>query len=307
MSFLTLAQPWVQAARPVALPMILLPLLLGQLLAFDVQGQFSVEMLIYALLFGVIYQVYLLYTNDHADEAVDRISTQYWLSGGSRVLPQGKLGGDDLLVGARVALAALVALTFFIALVGDRPWVWICTLLAVLACHAYHRPPLQLAYRGHGEILQGLACGVLLPLIGFYLQQGSLQQFPWPALVPLYLLFHAGNIITALPDYKADRAVGKRTFPVRVGERNARITAISLLAVACASVPLLAVSASWVWMAIIVAPAGLIIAGLLASGLLNKADVADFPACKAFVTWLSVSQAWLLCAWTGVLLIGAER
>jgi 1,4-dihydroxy-2-naphthoate octaprenyltransferase len=287
--------------------MIFLPLLLGQAFAWEAHGQFSALMFMCALLFGALYQVYLLYTNDHADAALDLVNTQYWLSGGSRVLPEGKLGADDLLSGARIALAALAVLTLLMALFGARPWLPVFTLLVVLASWAYHRPPLQLAYRGHGEIPQGLACGVLLPLLGFYFQQGSLQQFPWPALVPLYLLFHAGNIITALPDYSSDKAGGKRTFAVRQGELKARITAIALLALAFASVPFVAGFASWAEAAIIVLPAVIILTGLTVSGLLHNADVANFPACKAFVTWVTVSQAWLLCAWPGVLLIGGAR
>jgi 1,4-dihydroxy-2-naphthoate octaprenyltransferase len=173
----------------------------------------------------------------------------------------------------------------------------------VLLSWAYNRPPLQWSYRGHGEILQGLGCGVVLPLIGFYLQRGSFELFPWPALLPLLALFWVGNLVTALPDYDSDRAGGKRTFPVRYGQSRARITALIVLALAYGSLPLVSPSLSAVQVAIIAGPAGLVLAGIVASGLATRADVSDFQSCRAFVTRVSLSQAWFLCAWITILLM----
>lgn len=299
---------WIQAARPAALPMLLLPLVLGQVFALRVHGDFSAVFLLYAVLFGVCFQVYLLYMNDHADRALDIQNTQYWLSGGSRVLPEGKLRPRDLLFGARTALVLLLVLTAFIMLAGDRPWLCVGTLLAVLVSWAYHRKPLRLSYRGRGEVLQGAGCGVLLPLIGFYLQQGALAGMPWLALVPLLLVFYASNIVTALPDFASDQAGGKRTLPVRVGQQKARVRVLLILALTYAIVPLVspAIHQPLLWAAVVLPPA-VILVGVMRSGLHARADVDDFPACKAFVAWVTISQAWLLCAWCGVLLLGGPR
>jgi 1,4-dihydroxy-2-naphthoate octaprenyltransferase len=287
--------------------MILVPLLIGQLFAFQIRGQFSWAYFLVSLLFGALYQVYLLYLNDVADEAVDRTNDQGFLSGGSRVLPEGKLQGKDLLMGARLALVALAGLAIGLAGFFDRPWFLVGTGLAVVLCWAYNAKPLQLSYRGHGEILQGLGCGVLLPLIGFYLQQGSLQGFPWAALLPLYLIFHVGNIVTALPDTPTDKAADKRTVPVRRGELNARRTALTLLALAYLCVFVANLGLSRVALAIIVVPAALILAAVVLSGTLKQADTSDFARCKRFVTWVSASQAWVLCAWIGALLWSGSR
>lgn len=303
LSGLTRAQPWVQAARPIAHPMIFVPLLAGQALAFQGSGQFSKTAFLCGFLFGVLYQVYLLYTNDHADEAIDATNEQHWLSGGSRVLPEGRLTAGQLLAGARVALALLAGLTLFLAAAASRPLMWVALLLAVALSWAYHRKPLQLSYRGHGEVLQGLGCGVLLPLIGYYLQVGALQSFPWAALIPLYLVFHAGNLVTALPDVASDKAGGKRTFPVRHGQRRARWAVVCLLGVAYASLFVAAPTLSPLVLAIVVAPAALILVGLVVSGLASRADVSEFSRCKAFVIGVSASQAWFLGAWVGALFL----
>jgi len=301
------AQPWIQAARPAAFPMIFFPLLIGQAFAYQAHGQLGTVLFLKTLLFGMFYQVYLLYTNDHADQNIDRTNTQYWLSGGSRVLPDGLLRSESLLAGARIALLALLGLALSLAILSDRLWMPLGTLLAVFLCWAYSRPPLQWSYRGHGEILQGIGCGVLLPLIGYYMQTGSLQQFPLGVLFPLYLLFYVSNIVTALPDYRSDRAGGKRTYPVRHGQRNARLTVVAVLALTCLGILLVAPRASWLQLVVIVAPACMILTTIITSGLLHRASVDNFPACKSFVTWVSASQVWLLCAWTGMIVIEGAR
>ncbi|MFK8016471.1 MAG: prenyltransferase [Gammaproteobacteria bacterium] len=283
--------------------MIFVPLVIGQAMAFHAHQQFAWTFFVYALVFGGLYQVYLLYLNDHADEAIDRTNEQYWLSGGSRVLPQNKLRPSDLLAGATVALALMIGLTLFLAVFVDRLWMPVGATLAIALCWAYNLRPLRLSYRGHGEILQGLGCGVLLPIIGFYLQSGSLRGLPWGALLPLYLIFHAGNIVTALPDYRSDKQGDKRTYPVRHGERQGRTTAVFVLAIAYVSVILVSPALPAIAYAIIVIPSVLILAATVVSGVLRNADVANFPLCKTFVTLISASQAWVLCAWTAALLM----
>lgn len=143
-------------------------------------------------------------------------------------------------------------------------------------------------------------------MIGFYLQQGSLQGFPWAALLPLYLIFHAGNIVTALPDAPTDKAGGKNTVPVRCGERQARKRALSVLALAVLMVVVVNLHLPPAALAIMVVPVALVLAGIVQSGTLNSADASDFSQCKRFVTWVSASQAWLLCAWVAVLLMGGS-
>lgn len=296
---------WLQAARIHAFPMILIPLLLGQAQAYRAEWLWQWRYFVLAALFGLIYQVYLLYTNDHADEAIDRTNGQYWLSGGSRVLPDGKLDGAALLIGANIALLALIAVTAYLVVIEQRIWMLVATPAAVFLCWAYNRPPLRWSYSGHGEVLQGLGCGVLLPLIGYYLHAGTLAGYPWVMLIPSYLVFHAGNIVTALPDYASDFAGGKSTLPVRYGERMGRWVVLSLLAMAYLSFVLLE-PMRWVSEMIIVGVPLLILGFVIVSGLVERANVSEFAACKVFVNWISASQAWFLCAWVGWLFVASR-
>ncbi len=299
----TRVQPWIQAARPLAHPMIFVPLFVGQAYAFYIGRNLSLVLFLYTLLFGLLYQVYLLYWNDAVDQAVDSLNTDYWLSGGSRVLVEGKLQREHLVSGARVALVGMLGLALFLAAFVERPWMLVAVPSVVALAWAYNNRPLQWSYRGHGEVLQGLGCGVLLPMIGFYMQQGSLQQFPWFALVPLYLIFYSGNIVTALPDYSADSAGGKNTFVVRHGERHARRTVLVFLALAYVCVVLVNRQLSIGSVAFVVLPSGLIhlYLGTVEAKSRHRENLP--MGTKTFVTWTSISQAWVLCVWCAVLLV----
>lgn len=287
--------------------MILLPMLLGQGLAMATGTPFSWRLCGFAVSFAVLFQIYLLYTNDAADAQIDRSNNQHWLSGGSRVIPEGKLVRRQLQRGALVTLVLLSVLCISMALFGDRPWMLGALLASVTLSSSYHHRPLRLSYRGYGEVAQGLGCGVLLPIIGYYLQRGDLIDYPWLSLLMLYGLFHAAHVITALPDYASDRIGGKRTLPVRRGQKTARVTAVVLLATVYSTSWLFQPSLEWQAFALMSGPSLLILVGVLISGLLYDAGVSNFPKCRRFVTWLTISQAWFLIAWAASVFLGGGR
>ncbi|MGQ0530653.1 MAG: prenyltransferase [Panacagrimonas sp.] len=283
--------------------MIAMPLLWGQALALLVGNHFEWSAFIAVHLFGLLCQVYILYLNDVADEDVDRAGTGTWLSGGSGVIARGLLNGAQLFRAALLALAGMALVSLVCAVVLDRPWMLLLSTLAAVAGWTYSLAPLKSSYRGGGGLHQALSCGVLLPLIAFYLQAGSLAAFPWLLLLPFSLIFYAAHLVTALPDMTADRGAGKRSFPVRHGEPATVRCVVLVLCVAYASaVPLSAVWLANLWT--LAAVSGLAFAILLitAPSVHNPARIAENAGERMrFASAVSASQAWMLVAWTGVL------
>ncbi|HEY8430624.1 MAG TPA: UbiA family prenyltransferase, partial [Sandaracinaceae bacterium] len=149
-------------------------------------------------------------------------------SGGSRVLQERLLSPRRLAGAAALAALALLALSGAAAL-AERPLTPLFAFAAIGLLAAYSFPPLRLAYRGGGELLQGLGVGLVLPLLGFYLQSGRIAGAPWPLSALLVGFGAVSNVITALPDARGDRRAGKRTWPVRRGERRAARDALLAL------------------------------------------------------------------------------
>jgi len=292
---------WIQAVRPLAQLNIALPLLFGQALAFAALGRFSVGWMYVAGLFGVLVQLVIVFVNDFADRETDQINTTFGrFSGGSRVLPEGKLAPASLRRAALVALAALMLFSGGLALVG-RPWTPVLALAAVLLVWAYNHPPLRLAYRGHGELVQGLGTGVVLPLAGYAFQAGGLAGFHWPALAPMLLLGYVGNILTALPDVPSDRASGKLSYPVRRGQWLARRHALELVAMATAmSGMVLPWLPTWGAAALALPVLGV---AALAVPLLGSADAEHGRECERFVLLVAGAAQLLVLLWTLALVL----
>lgn len=296
------AKSYIRAARPMAHGMIALPLLWGQALALSLTGQFSGAVLLVTLCFGVFFQIYILYLNDFADEDIDRNNHTFWLSGGSRVIPDAQLSGQNLFVGALIAMGILALISIGSGFMG-RPWMILLGALSLFVGWTYSLRPIRSSYRGFGEMHQALCCGALLPLTAYYFQSGSLEGLAWPLLIPVCLIFFAGNIITALLDIPSDRDGGKRTYAVRHGERRARRDAVLILGSAYVAVAML--SPMWVsglWPIVLVSgPALALLVHVVLSGLLSDAKVENRSACKRFVLVTTLSQVWVLINWTGLL------
>lgn len=292
---------WLQAARPLAQINLYVPLWLGQALAFASTGAFSLSTLYTSHLVALLLLLVIVFSNDYADRETDAANRTYnEFSGGSRVLPEGRLQPDDLRGAAWVALAGLAGLSLWLAFGTGRPWAPAFVVAAALLVWAYNFAPLRLAYRGGGEIVQGLGTGVVLPLLGYYLQAGDLAVPPL-TLAPLFLLGVVGNILTALPDVPSDKSSDKRTYPVRRGQWAARRHSLELLTMAALMGGFVVPGANAWLVALLAAPTLALVAACVP--LLGSADAEQRDECRRFVL-LGGGAAHVQCvAWSLALVI----
>lgn len=282
---------------------IAVPLVFGAVLASHLREvALDIPMLVAALAFGVFDQLFIVFANDVADEEGDRENETFNLfSGGSRVLPEGKLTRRALSVAALVMAACMLALSGGLALFADRPAMPAAWALAIVLLWSYSYPPLRLAYRGWGEAAQGLGVGVALPLIGWYLQAGDLVAVPWQALAPGFLLAFASNISTALPDHPADAKVDKLSWPVRYGQPRARKHSMQIIAVAVLLTPVVLEGMEQTdWLIV-----ELLTLAALAPNLhfRRKANAENVEQCRRFVFFNGLAINAALVGWTATMLL----
>jgi 1,4-dihydroxy-2-naphthoate octaprenyltransferase len=210
---------WIQAARPLAHVNIVVPLLLGHAAAWHVTGRFDWLWLGAALVWGVLDHLFVIFANDFADHEADS-GARTILSGGSGVIPEGKLTPRQVERAAQLAALGLLAYSCVLTLLG-RTWTPFYALAALLLMWLYSFTPVRLSYRGGGELLQGLGVGIGLPSLAFYMQTRLLFAPSW-VIWPAALLGVCSNVLTALPDVEDDTRANKRTWPVRHGMASAR-------------------------------------------------------------------------------------
>jgi len=250
---------WVQAARPLAHVNILVPLLLGHVVAWRTVGLFDPWWLLAALVWGVLDHLFVIFANDFADRDSDS-GHRTLLSGGSGVIPDGKLTPRQIARAAQIAAMLLLFFSCALAPLG-RSSAPLYGLAALLLMWLYSFPPVRASYRGGGELLQGVGVGVGLPSLAYYFQTGIFFAPSW-AIWPAALLGVCSNVLTALPDVEDDTRAQKRTWPVRFGMASARRFASAGIAFAAFGIFLWTPSVSIpVKAAVAIVPLGPLLAG----------------------------------------------
>ena len=224
---MTSALHWIQATRPLSQSNIAIPLLVGQAAAYHSNALFDWHWCVSLLIWGLLDQWFIVFANDYADRDGDTKDTTLF-SGGSGVIPQGKISAKALKKAAIVSALGLLGCTSTMAYAG-RPLTLIAFFFAIVLVWAYSYPPISLSYRGGGAWLQGVGVGVVLPALGYYVQANQLDP-PLPMLVAGFILGVAGNVTTAIPDVEVDRITKKTTLSTRWGVDYAKIAAATLIA-----------------------------------------------------------------------------
>jgi 1,4-dihydroxy-2-naphthoate octaprenyltransferase len=178
------------------------------------------------------------FVNEYYDAGRDGlVATRTLFSGGSGVLPAGRLGSGMAVGGATVC--ALVGSTVAVT-VG---WPAVLVYVVALAIgYGYSAPPLRLMTRGLGEFAAATTVALLTPLAGYGVAAGRLSaDMLWLGL-PLLATSSAFMITVELPDYEADQPTDKRNWVVRLGRDRAGHVHNALLVLSYALLALLAVT-----------------------------------------------------------------
>ncbi|WP_165423283.1 prenyltransferase [Ktedonosporobacter rubrisoli] len=230
----------LQVTRARTLPVMAAPVILGSALAWQDGASFNWGLFLLALIGSLAAHLAANVTNDVYDftKGTDQTALQMTTENetfvtGSRHLMQGtyslKFYRGLALILFVIALLSGLALTIF------RPWSLAFALIGFLLAFFYVAPPLRLAYigRGLGELDIFLSFG-LLPLLGaYYVQANTITLNALIAAIPIGLYTMTVLYFHHFLHWRADKAVGKTTPIVALGEDRARkLGAIFLLLIA---------------------------------------------------------------------------
>lgn len=212
MNYMSL-RAWVKASRPFSIVNVFFPLLLGQSFSKSILGLFESELFGILMLFAFLCQIVLVFLNDFADSDADKLNEKpSMISGGSRVLPLNLIQAKLLMSAALAGILVQIAIGIGLTIMFDRELALPLIGVQLILIWMYSFHPVKLNYRGGGEVLQALGCGVVLPVFGYYIQAGTLLHFPWFLIIPYFLYQLASAIATTIPDMEADRLGGKKTM-----------------------------------------------------------------------------------------------
>ncbi|MGQ7868948.1 1,4-dihydroxy-2-naphthoate polyprenyltransferase [Sunxiuqinia sp. sy24] len=218
---------WIKAARPRTLPLALSGIVLGCGLAWF-YGVIDILVSILAIITATLIQVFSNFANDYGDS--QRGTDNEFRLGPTRTMQSGEItktemkagmllvGSLSFILGVLLVYAATwqVSKTAFFSFIG-------LGVFSLLAAYFYTAGKKSYGYVGLGDLAVFLFFG-LLPVVGvFYL---NASYFETAILLPAISMgfFSTGVLnLNNMRDIDNDRASGKITLPVRMGERNSRI------------------------------------------------------------------------------------
>lgn len=226
---------WVKASRPAFFTGSVMPIFIGSALAYSETGRLHWGFFLLSLLALMLLHAAANLVNDY----YDHVSGNDWLNkdfaspftGGSRTIQQGLAQPKAVLLASVICLGLGGLIGFYLAWMRGWP-ILALGLVGGLSAYFYTAKPLQLGYRGFGELFIWLDFG-LLPVLGaYYVQVQHFSQAAVIASFPMAFLIMAVLWINQFQDYQADKAVNKRHWVVRLGRRRASYVYAGMLAAA---------------------------------------------------------------------------
>jgi 1,4-dihydroxy-2-naphthoate polyprenyltransferase len=244
---------WLLAIRPATLPAATGGVVAGLGAALGAGAPFRADAAAACLAVALLLQVLANLANDLSDfrrgtDTADRVGPTRVAA--SRLVTERQL---EAAIGIVTGLAGIVGL--WLVLVGGWP-ILVLGLLAIAAALAYTGGPWPYGYRALGEVFVFVFFGLVAVVGTAYLQAGRLEPLFFVAALPVGALVTAILVVNNLRDIPTDRATGKRTLAVVLGEERTKVEYTVLVVGAYA------------------VPAGLLLAGF---GIAQLLPLATFP------------------------------
>lgn len=236
----TPARAWVLAARPRTLPAAAVPVLVGTAVA-------SHSTAIAPLVFGATLAAALLiqigtnFANDYSDFVSGADSAQRL--GPTRVTQGGLITPRAVKRATYAAFGIALLFGLYLARVGGWPIVLIGSV-SIICGFLYTGGPWPFGYHGLGDLFVFVFFGVVAVTGTTYLQTGTWERLALYVAIPIGLLSSSILVVNNLRDLATDRAAGKRTLAVRIGERATRRQYALLLALAY-GIPVALAATEW--------------------------------------------------------------
>ena len=225
---------WLLAARPKTLSGAAVPVMIGVALAWvDAQqlhapGTFSWVAAVLCLLFAFIMQIDANFVNDYVDYArgTDDRATRL---GPERACTQGWVSADSMkrAIAITTGLACVVGLPLI--LFGGWDMVLVGALCVVF-CFLYTT---HFSYMGLGDVLVIVFFGLVPVCITYYVQLHTCTWQVLTASLACGMVIDALLLVNNFRDRDNDRAAGKMTLVVRIGDAASLALYLGVGIVAC--------------------------------------------------------------------------
>ena len=205
---------WIIGARVRTLPAAIAPVLVGTVYANSINWINAAL----ALIVSLFLQIAVNYANDYSDGVRGSDTNRV---GPIRLVASG-LASAKSVKNASLLSFAIAAISGVFLAINVSYWLVAVGAISIWAAWGYTGGKKPYGYFGFGEISVFVFFGLVATIGSYYVQT---QQINWQIILlslPIGSLSCAILSVNNLRDLPEDAKVGKRTFAVQIGEKNAR-------------------------------------------------------------------------------------
>ncbi len=290
------AGQWIEGARLRTLPMAIAPVIIGTAAAYDLSAFEPVNAVIAALV-ALLLQIGVNYANDYSDgvRGTDDVRV-----GPLRLVGSGAATPRHVKMAAFAAFGLAMLAGLALVILSQTWWLLLIGAGCVLAAWGYTGGKNPYGYLGLGDVFVFVFFGLVATLGTAYTQAGELSAAAVVGAVGTGLIAVALLMANNVRDIPTDTEVGKRTLAVRLGDRNARLSYVAMLAVALLLVLTIAAQKPWILLVLLLIPACLMPSWLMLKGkkrkslipVLKQTGLINLGYSILFAAGLVLSKGW---------------
>ncbi|WP_174734906.1 1,4-dihydroxy-2-naphthoate polyprenyltransferase [Mesobacillus harenae] len=208
---------WWQLTRPHTLTAAFVPVLLGTALAMEVTnihfGLF-LAMLIASLLIQAATNMF----NEYYDFKRG-LDNEHSVGIGGAIVRHGI--NPKTILNLAFGLYGVSALIGVYICLNSSWWLAAVGLICMAAGYFYTGGPKPIAYTPFGEIVAGFFMGLMIILIAFYIQTGTVTVHSILVSIPSFILVGAILLANNIRDLDGDKEFGRKTLAILLGRKGA--------------------------------------------------------------------------------------
>ena len=257
---------WIAGARLRTLPMAVAPVIIGTAAAYDLGG-LNWGRAVLAMLVALFLQIGVNYANDYSDgiRGTDEVRV-----GPLRLVGSGVAKPKHVKMAAFAMFGLAMLAGLGLVLASSAWWLLLVGAGAVLAAWGYTGGKNPYGYMGLGDVFVFVFFGPVATLGTTFTQAGQVSTAAVLGSISTGLIAVALLMANNVRDIPTDTEVGKRTLAVRLGDKNARLSYVVMLALSVGLMMVLVPSKPWLLLLLLLVPAMLMPSWLMLKGKKRK-------------------------------------
>ncbi|MFE8698150.1 1,4-dihydroxy-2-naphthoate polyprenyltransferase [Cytobacillus sp. FJAT-53684] len=208
---------WWQQTRPHTLTASFVPVLLGTALALyetDLHFGLFLAMLLASLLIQAATNMF----NEYYDY-VRGLDTEDSHGIGGAIVREGIK--PKTILNVALSLYGIALLLGIYICSSSSWWLALVGLFCMLIGYLYTGGPLPIAHTPFGEIVSGFFMGMIIILISFFIQTGTVTSTSVLVSIPIFILVGAIMLSNNIRDLDGDKEFGRKTLAILIGRKGA--------------------------------------------------------------------------------------